>query len=260
MSWIGRIVGLAIFSAIAFYEWKRLVYDTQLRGWARLAATFVIVLAVAPMVVANVFGPGGPPNITGPLAWPAFLGWVLFALVFAWLVVVDVARLVVWICRRLARSPAMDPGRRAALARITGGAMSSLVVAEVGIGIGSALRDPPILDVPIQLARLPRAFDGFTIVQLTDLHVGATIGGEFVASLVARSNALRPDLIALTGDLVDGSVDQLRDDLAVLRDLRAPHGVYFVTGNHEYYVGVDSWLAYIASLGVRVLRNERVEI
>ena len=260
MSWIGRLVGLAIFSAIAFYEWRRLVHDTRLRGWARLAATFAIILAVSPMVLASVFGPGGPPNISGPLAWPAFIAWALFALVFMWLVVVDIVRLVVWIGRRLARSSPMDPDRRAVLARISGGAVTTLVIAEVGTGIGNALREPPVVDVPIELARLPHAFDGFTIVQLTDLHVGATIGGELVESLVARTNALRPDLIALTGDLVDAPVDQLRDDLAVLRDLRAPHGVYFVTGNHEYYVGVDAWVAYIASLGVRVLHNERVEI
>ncbi len=260
MSWIGRLVGFAIFTGIGCYEWKRLVHDTRLRGWPRLAATFAIIVSVAPLVVANVFGPGGPPNIHGALAWPAFLGWALFALVFAGLVVVDVVRLVAWISRKIARTPRMDPERRAMLARITGGAVTTLVVAEVGSGIVNALREPPVVDVPITLARLPRAFDGFTIVQLTDLHVGATIGADLVTSLVARTNELAPDLIALTGDLVDGTVEQLRDDLAALRELRAPHGVYFVTGNHEYYVGVDEWLAYLASLGIRVLRNERVEI
>ncbi|HEY1817869.1 MAG TPA: metallophosphoesterase [Kofleriaceae bacterium] len=260
MSWIGRVIGLAVFTGIAFYEWRRLVHDTRLRGWARAAATLAIIITVAPMVVANVFGRGGPPNIMGPLAWPAFLGWAVFALVLIGLVIVDVVRLLAWIGRRIARTPPMDPGRRAALARITGGTVTALVVGEVGIGVGNALRDPAVVDVPIQLARLPHAFEGFTIVQLTDIHVGATIGGELVASLVARTNALQPDLIALTGDLVDGTVDQLRDDLAVLRELRAPHGVFFVTGNHEYYVGVDAWVAYIASLGIRVLHNERVEI
>ncbi|HEY3804898.1 MAG TPA: metallophosphoesterase [Kofleriaceae bacterium] len=260
MSWIGRLIVLTIFAGIALYEWKRLVHDTRLHGWARVAATFAIIVTVAPMLLANLFSRGGPPNLNGPLAWPGFVGWAVFALVFVWLIAVDVVRLVIWSGRRLVRSPPMDPGRRAMLARITGGAVATLAVAEVGIGIVNATRDPAVVDVPIRLARLPHAFDGFTIVQLTDIHVGATIGGELVASLVARTNALRPDLIALTGDLVDGTVDQLRDDLAALRELRAPHGVYFVTGNHEYYVGVDAWVAYIASLGIRVLHNERVEI
>ncbi|MGE5184290.1 MAG: metallophosphoesterase [Acidobacteriota bacterium] len=254
------LFGLGLFGGIAFYEWWRLVRATALRGWARIAATAAIVLAIAPMIAVSVLGPGGPPRLGGPLAWPAFLGWAVYALVFFGLVVVDVVRLVVWLARRAARAAPLDPERRRVLARITGGTVATLAVAEVGTGIVSALREPPVVDVPVTLGRLPRALDGFTIVQLTDLHVGATIGRELVASLVARTNALAPDLIALTGDLVDAPVDDLRDDLAPLRDLHAPHGVYFVTGNHEYYVGVDAWLAYFTSLGIRVLRNERVAI
>jgi len=260
MSVTSALIGVSLFGGIAYYEWRRLVHDTHLRGAPRVVATVAIGAAVAPMIIANVLGPGGPPNLSGPLAWPAFLGWVLFALVFLGLVGVDVARLGVWTGRRLGRSAPMDPARRQALARITGGAVTTLVVAEVGAGMVGALREAPVVDVPITLARLPRALDGFTIVQLTDLHVGATIGRDLVASLVARINALAPDLIALTGDLVDGSVDELRDDLAPLAGLRAPHGVYFVTGNHEYYVGVEAWIAHLTSLGIRVLRNERVPI
>jgi predicted MPP superfamily phosphohydrolase len=258
MSWISALVVLCIFAAIGSYEWWRLVHETRLRGRAKLFATLAIAASVMPLAIANVLGPGGPPRIHGLLAWPAFLA--LFALIFVGLVATDAVRLVVWIARRLMRSPPMDPARRTALARITGGTVTTLVVAEVGIGMVEALGEPPVVDVPITLDRLPRAFDGFTIVQLTDLHVGATIGRGLVASLVERTNALAPDLIALTGDFVDGTVDELRDDLSPLGELRAARGVYFVTGNHEYYVGVDTWIAYIAALGIRVLRNERVEI
>jgi len=249
-----------LFGSIAYYEYRRLVHDTRLRGLPRIAAIAAIVLAIAPMVVVNAIRGGGPPSFQGALAWPAFLAWAVFALVFMYLVLADVVRLLGWIARRLARATPMDPSRRQALARITGGTVTALAVGEVGVGIAGALRDPPVVDVPVTLPRLPRALDGFTIAQLTDLHVGATIGRELVARLVERTNALAPDLIALTGDLVDGTVAELRDDLAPLRDLRAPHGVYFVTGNHEYYVGVDEWIAYFRSLGIRVLRNERVEI
>ena len=260
MSETSTIIGVSVFGAITFYEWRRLVHDTKLRGVARVVATVAIGGAVAPMIIANVFGPGGPPRLAGPLAWPAFLGWVIFALIFIGLVAIDVARLGTWIARRLARSTPIDPARRQLLARITGGAVTTLVVAEVGVGMVEALHEAPVVDVPVTLDRLPRALDGFTIIQLTDLHVGATIGRGLVSSLVARVNALAPDLIALTGDLVDGPVDELRDDLAPFAELRAAHGVYFVTGNHEYYVGVDAWLAYLTSLGIRVLRNERVPI
>ncbi|HEX3478719.1 MAG TPA: metallophosphoesterase [Kofleriaceae bacterium] len=260
MSWIGALVRTALMAGLAYYEWRRLVRDTGLRGAPRIAATLAIGASVTPIVASGIVRGGGVPRLSGPIAWPGFLGWAGFALVFVGLLAVDGGRVVVWIARRAARAAPIDPGRRQALARITGGAVSALAIAEVGTGIVAARRPPPVVDVPIRLARLPRGFDGFTIVQLTDLHVGATIDRDWVASLVARSNALAPDLIALTGDLVDGSVAELRDDLAPLGALRARHGVYFVTGNHEYYAGVDAWIAYLRELGIRVLRNERVAI
>jgi predicted MPP superfamily phosphohydrolase len=90
--------------------------------------------------------------------------------------------------------------------------------------------------------------------------MGPTIGRRFMEDLVRRTNALAPDLVAITGDLVDGTVDELADALAPLGKLRARWGVYFVTGNHEYFSGVEGWLAHLPTLGVRVLRNERVAI
>jgi len=175
-------------------------------------------------------------------------------------VIADVVRIVLWIARRIARAPPMDPGRRAALARITGGAVTALAVAEVGTGLANALREPPVVDVPIALARLPAVFDGFTIVQLTDLHVGLTIDRTFVQRVVDITNRLAPDLVAMTGDFVDGKVSDLHEEIAPLANLRASHGVFAVTGNHEYYSGVEPWVAQISTLGVRYLRNERVVI
>jgi hypothetical protein len=92
------------------------------------------------------------------------------------------------------------------------------------------------------------------------MHVGPTIGRAFVEDVVREANALVPDMIVITGDLVDGTVEQLRDLVAPLRDLRAPDGVFFVTGNHEYYSGADAWIAHLRTLGIRILRNERVAI
>ena len=112
----------------------------------------------------------------------------------------------------------------------------------------------------VRLDRLPRAQDGFRIVQLTDIHVGPTIGRAFVEEIVGRTNALAPDLVAITGDLVDGTVGQLAAAIEPLARLQAPHGVYFVTGNHEYFSGAEDWLNELNRLGIRVLRNERVSI
>jgi predicted MPP superfamily phosphohydrolase len=222
--------------------------------------TVAVIAPVLPMVWLNLTGGGGPPRATGAFAWPTFIGWVLFAFTFVAVLVSDIVRGIVWVTRRAMRKPPLDPSRRQALARITGGVIGTAVVGHVGYGMTRALGDVEIVDVPVTLTRLPRALDGFTIVQLTDLHIGGTIGRPFVAELVERTNALGGDLIALTGDFVDGTVDDLRDAFAPLGGLRAAHGVYFVTGNHEYYSGADPWIAHIASLGIRVLRNERVAI
>jgi uncharacterized protein len=112
----------------------------------------------------------------------------------------------------------------------------------------------------VKVKGLAPAMEGTVIVQLTDIHVGPTIGRDFIASMVREVNALSPDVIAITGDLVDGSVSSLGHHVAPLGELRAKHGVFFVTGNHEYYSGVEDWLVELRRLGVRVLANEHVTL
>ena len=258
MASVLRVLFLAL---LIFYVWHRLVKRTELEGAAKTAVTAAIALAIGPMAYVMLTGPNGAPKTSGAFAWPAFIGWAVFALTFFGLLVTDLGRGVVWGVRKLARKPAAtDPSRRQALARITGGVIGTAVAGQVTYGVTRALGEPEIVDVPVTLAKLPPALDGFTIVQLTDIHVGGTIGRTFVEELVERTNALAPDVIALTGDFVDGSVDELRDGVAPFANLRAKHGVYFVTGNHEYYSGAPSWVAHFTSLGIRVLRNERVSI
>ncbi len=126
--------------------------------------------------------------------------------------------------------------------------------------VSQAMVMPRLREVDITLSRLPRCMDGLSMVQLTDVHIGNTIGADFVHAVVTAANAANPDVIVITGDLVDGPVEKLRAAAAPLANLRARHGVFFVTGNHEYYSGVDSWIAYLTELGIRVLRNERVRI
>jgi predicted MPP superfamily phosphohydrolase len=117
-----------------------------------------------------------------------------------------------------------------------------------------------VREVEVKLSRLPAARRGTTIAQITDLHLGPTIGRAYCQEVVDRINALNADIVAITGDLVDGSVDDLRDAAAPLGALKARHGVFFVTGNHEYYSGADPWIAELRRLGIRVLRNEHVVI
>jgi predicted MPP superfamily phosphohydrolase len=114
--------------------------------------------------------------------------------------------------------------------------------------------------VSIDLARGSRGLDGYRIVQISDLHIGHILGRDFAAEVVARVNALDPHLVAITGDLVDGDVATLREEVAPFAELRARDGVYFVTGNHDYYSGAEAWVARVRELGIRVLRNEHVSV
>ncbi|HVV87496.1 MAG TPA: metallophosphoesterase, partial [Kofleriaceae bacterium] len=125
-------------------------------------------------------------------------------------------------------------------------------------GLVHVARGPRVRRVEVPLANLP--VPSYSIVQLTDVHVGPLIGRAFVERLVAQVNALAPDLIVITGDLVDGRLAELQREIEPLRGLRARDGVWAVTGNHEYYWNAEAWLAHLRSLGVRLLRNERVSI
>jgi predicted MPP superfamily phosphohydrolase len=125
------------------------------------------------------------------------------------------------------------------------------------IGLLTARR-PRLVEVNVPIANLPRTLHGFSIAQISDLHVGATIKRSFVERIVSRVNDLHADVIVVTGDLVDGSVPQLSAHTAPLAGLAARHGVYFVTGNHEYYSGERAWTAEIRRLGLTVLKNQHV--
>jgi hypothetical protein len=127
-------------------------------------------------------------------------------------------------------------------------------------GLRSALAGPAVRRVEIGLARWPRELDGFRIAQISDIHIGPILGRAFAEDLVRRVNALAPDLVAITGDLVDGDARLLAGEVAPFAGLRARHGAYFVTGNHDHYSGARAWSAVVSGLGIRVLRNERVEI
>jgi predicted MPP superfamily phosphohydrolase len=124
------------------------------------------------------------------------------------------------------------------------------------VGLVGARRRARVLNVDVPLQNLPAALHGFSIAQITDIHVGTTIRKRYVERIVNAVNALRPDLIAVTGDIVDGPVSELAAHTAPLGGLHALHGAYFVTGNHEYYSGASAWIAEFRRLGLQVLVNE----
>ncbi|MGW0992821.1 metallophosphoesterase [Streptomyces sp. NPDC002523] len=157
-------------------------------------------------------------------------------------------------------SPAPDPTRRLFVSRVVGGAAAAAAVGTVGYGTYGVLRGPRVRRVTVPLARLPRAAHGFRIAVVSDIHLGPVLGRGFAQKVVDTVNATQPDLIAVVGDLVDGSVKDLGPAAAPLAGLTARHGAYFVTGNHEYFSGADQWVAEVRTLGLHPLENARTQL
>ncbi|NBD13790.1 MULTISPECIES: metallophosphoesterase [Corallococcus] len=157
-------------------------------------------------------------------------------------------------------APPVDEERRRFLARATAGGAVLAAGGLTGYGMWSAFHPPVVNEIAVRLPGLPKALDGFTLVHLSDIHVGPIIQRRFMDELVSRCNALKPDLVAITGDLVDGTVSDLRHSVAALQNLQARAGTHFITGNHEYYWNASAWSDALTGLGISVLRNRRVSI
>lgn len=137
-------------------------------------------------------------------------------------------------------------------------AMAAFAGLLAAIGVQQAIRVPPLRDIEVGIPGLPRQFDGYTILQLTDLHISRLFPEAWARAVVARSNGLGVDAILITGDLIDGVLAARRADIAPLRDLHAPDGVYVIPGNHEYYFGYRAYMDHYAGMGMRVLDNKHV--
>jgi hypothetical protein len=252
------LVGMSVLGAAHYYVWARLVRDSGLpsAAYALLSALAVVLWLSIPATL--VLGRSLKPRLAALLVWPGYV-WLgtLFLLLVA-VLGVDVLKglfeLWVW----LSDTP-VSAARRLELKRF----WATLAAGLGGVAVLTSLwlgRKVAVKRVEVRLARLPREMHGTTIVQLSDVHIGPTIGRRFLERVVDKVNALDPDVVVITGDLVDGSVARLAPAVAPLGQLRARHGVFFVTGNHEYYSGADAWCAHLTGLGLRVLRNERVAI
>ncbi|MGK5697961.1 metallophosphoesterase, partial [Streptomyces sp. URMC 128] len=158
-----------------------------------------------------------------------------------------------------ASTPA-GPSRRLFVSRVVAGAAAAAAVGTVGYGTYGVLRGPKVKRVTVPLAKLPRAAHGYRIAVVSDVHLGPVLGRGFAQQVVDTINATQPDLIAVVGDLVDGSVKDLGPAAAPLAQLKARHGSYFVTGNHEYFSGAEQWVEEVRRLGLVPLENARREM
>jgi predicted MPP superfamily phosphohydrolase len=154
----------------------------------------------------------------------------------------------------------IGPSRRLFVSRVVGGAAAAVAVGTVGYGTYGVLRGPKVKRLTVLLAKLPRGAHGFRIAVVSDIHIGPILGRDFSQRVVDTINATQPDLIAVVGDLVDGSVEHLTPAVEPLAQLRARHGAYFVTGNHEYISGAEPWIEKVRDLGLRPLENARTEL
>ncbi|MBU8824938.1 metallophosphoesterase [Mycolicibacterium goodii] len=263
---------IAVLALMHFYVWTRLAKNTTTRGRSRRVATALFLIPTAALfvglIVPRVFDAQEPAW----LAWPAFV-WlaVVFYLVLA-LLVLELVRLVLRRAtkRRMksgdASAETAEPGsadvnRRLFLAR--GGAVAAGVasVALVGTGASIALGPPKLLQVPVRLGRIDPAFNGFRIAVVSDVHLGPMLGRSHTERIVRMINEAEPDLVAIVGDLVDGTVNELGAAVEPLQDLVAREGSFFVTGNHEYFTDdTGEWLNELERLGVAPLRNENTPI
>ncbi len=159
-----------------------------------------------------------------------------------------------------ATTPAPGPSRRLFVSRVVGGAAAAAGLATVGYGTYGVLRGPSVKRITVPLAKLPRAAHGFRIAVVSDIHIGPILGRAHTRRIVDTINATSPDLVAVVGDLVDGSVADLGSAAEPLSALRARHGSFFVTGNHEYFSGAEQWVDHVRELGLIPLENARVEI
>jgi predicted MPP superfamily phosphohydrolase len=230
-------------------------------GWRLLSALsigpFGVCAGIALLITCCVLIPLSVrshairnPTLENLLAWVGVLSMGFFSSLF----VLTLLRDLVLLSAHLLLSAQQAASLAAPSARWT----LALTMFVTLAGLVIARRRPHVVEVDIPVTDLPEALHGFSIAQISDVHVGPTIKRGFVEGIVALVNGLKADLIAVTGDLVDGSVQQLSLHTAPLAGLAARHGAYFVTGNHEYYSGERAWSAEIRRLGMRVLKNEHV--
>ncbi|WP_030687555.1 metallophosphoesterase [Streptomyces globisporus] len=265
----------------------------------RLGTAAVVVLPLLSLAALVSSRAGAPFPLQRTVAWPGFL-WlaVLLYLVLALLVGEAVRPLLrAWTGRRAAATvtatvpaepvsatvpaepvpatapadPVSEPAsvtgprgsdlsRRLFVSRVVGGSAAAVAVGTVGYGTYGVLRGPRVKRVTVPLAKIPRAAHGYRIAVVSDIHLGPILGRAHTQRIVDTINAAQPDLIAVVGDLVDGTVENLGPAAEPLARLRARHGSFFVTGNHEYFSGADAWVDHVRELGLRPLRNARVEI
>ena len=221
-----------------------------------LAYTTVFILSLLPIIPIALRMSGNESKLIDRLSFLGYTSLGFFTLSFFIFVAKDlVLQLIALFSYLINEDNPFDNSKRDFIKKSVSIAMISLAGTGTGFGFYSSRKGPTIMDQDIFLESLPAGFENFTIAQISDLHVGPTIKRPYVENVLKKISHLNPDLIAVTGDLVDGSVKYLKSELQPLKDMIPPYGTFFVTGNHEYYSGVNPWLDETDRLGMKNLIN-----
>jgi predicted MPP superfamily phosphohydrolase len=247
---------LLVLVSLLLHGYVALRLLPPLAGWPAAAPTLGVLLAVSALLMPlSLLGRNlAWPGARIALAWSGMLAMGLFSSLFVLTVLRDALLLAAHALG------ALWPGTLAleAIGPATAWAVLAVAATVTLLGAWNARRTAAVVRVDVPVPGLPAALHGFTIAQISDIHVGPTIRGGYLQAIVDRVNRLEADMVAVTGDLVDGSVAELARHVAPLAALRSRHGTFFVTGNHEYYSGAPAWVAELKRLDVKVLLNEHV--
>lgn len=240
------VVAGVVLAALSWLLYRRLAVATGLGTLARRCVAGVLAVGWIASVVALGAGNAYSPEPVRPIVW---FGMVWDAVIFYLLLGLAVIGVILLV----ARLTRFD--RRQLLTQALTVLVVAASIATVGRGVVEA-DNPSVVRTELHFADLPTQFDGFRIAVVADIHVGAARGAAFTRRAVTLVNDQHADLIAMPGDLLDGAVRHVSDDIDPIADLRAPHGVFVVAGNHEGYVDrPDNWLDYYEKLGLTTLRN-----
>lgn len=256
--WIGIMI--TVLSIGYFYMAWRLIMPFHLEApQKQIAYTLLSLMYIIPF--SSFFLVRIAEKYTGLYSWIGYISLGFLSFVFVALVFRDVLWLAGLGTQKLmalfSSGPSvLDAAKREFLIQSTNLGVLGVAGTLTAYGVYEARKRPGIVNIDVPIASLPAAFDGFRIVQISDIHAGLTIKRDFIETVAEEITKLSPDMIAFTGDMADGSVPHLKHDLEPLAKVYAPHGKFFVTGNHEYYSGVDQWTAHARDMGYDVLMNE----
>lgn len=245
---------LLLMAVIAVYVvWRGIVPLRLSRAGTWVASLMAVGFMLHYPVISRWWGSMASAEVPRPLLLLLMVGCIAVLLFAAFLLVKDLLGLLAWLFSK-PTSRVLLHDRRCI------GALAALALVLSGFGVWQAVKVPEVRRIEVALPTLPAAFDGYRIVHLTDIHLSRLLQGPWADAVVARSNALAPDAVMISGDLVDGPVTARAADYPPLGKLAARDGVYAVPGNHEYYSGYVEWMQVFERLGMHMLINRHESI